>query len=182
MQTILKTTLPDGRYVEHSRTVFATDKIATNEKQTQIAKAYGLWLDHCLISPFDVPLNEEFSLKATKSGIATHLGIVDVSTEDLSRFQIIHKGDEAMGLQGFSHANLNSLSPNGVHWTLLLDMAWMKNDFRPIYLATELAIDSLLTHYRSLLLPLASVDGSVTRIHIVTRPLLVPSVVSDEAF
>ena len=93
-------------------------------------------------------------------GINTHIGVIDVSNDDLSSFRVIRKGSKAMGLQGFTHRDLNTLSPNGVHWTLLLDMVWMKKDFRPVYVATELAIDSVPLHYSSLLLPLADNDES----------------------
>jgi|GEM_PF-6809524 len=182
MQTNLKARLADGRCLEHSRTIFGNDQIAIREKQSHLSKAYGLWLDHCLISPFDVPIHDGFEPGFSVPGINTHIGVIDVSNDDLSSFRVIRKGSKAMGLQGFTHRDLNTLSPNGVHWTLLLNMVWMKKDFRPVYVATELAIDSVPLHYSSLLLPLADNDGAVTRVQIVTRPSLAESGITDEAF
>jgi len=180
--TIKATLRADGREVEHSRTVLCEDDLLREEAESRLGAIAAHWRERRNVSPFDIPMEAGFEPHIAIPGAASHLAIIDVSADDLAGYRAVHIGAETQGMNGFRQETPERLSPNGPHWSLLLDMAWMKEDLRPVYVETELAVDGALSRFVSLLLPVAGDDGRVVRVHVTTRSLLIPEQAMQEPY
>jgi hypothetical protein len=181
--TTLKASLhADGREVEHSRTVLCTSDLVEREAESHLGAIFAHWQERRSVSPFEVPVASGFEPQSVVPGAVDHLAVIDVSSADLAGYRAVHLGATVLGMEGFRHGASERLSPNGPHWSLLLDMAWMKEDLQPVYVETELAVDGMPSRHVSLLLPVADGEGRVTRICVATRTLLAPLQPLQEAF
>jgi hypothetical protein len=115
-----------GREIEHSRTILCENDLIRDESGSHLGAIFSHWRERRAVSPFDVPADTGFEPQLVVPGAVANLAIVDVSAEDPELFRAVHIRADALGMQGFRHESPEQLSPNGPHWALLLDMAWMK--------------------------------------------------------